>query len=103
MYLSPIDRNLSYFISELDSVVQDYRAGNNIFVTKKKEVDFLVEYLRTHGAYIKQMGFDSYAPFIDFLTKLTKYKQEIFDDLGQNGVKNYLIILQNSAERRPNG
>jgi hypothetical protein len=42
-------------------------------------------------------------PFLDLIYQALDYEEEVFDLIGAKGAKNYLIILQNTAEKRPNG
>lgn len=40
---------------------------------------------------------------MEFVADLRKYKSEFFDLMGKNKPYNYLVILQNANEKRPNG
>ncbi|MBO4204083.1 DUF4012 domain-containing protein [bacterium] len=50
-----------------------------------------------------EVGFENYAPIIDFLAELYEYKDEVFQLLGQQQPFHYLVLLQNGNEKRPNG
>lgn len=40
---------------------------------------------------------------MNFLSDLKAYQPELFELLGKNEPFNYLVILQNTNEKRPNG
>jgi hypothetical protein len=40
---------------------------------------------------------------MEFLADSWKYKDDLFTLLGKDSPQNYLVILQNSNEKRPNG
>lgn len=40
---------------------------------------------------------------IDLISDLSKYNSDIFSLLGEQEQQRYLVVLQNSAEKRPNG
>ena len=98
-----IDRNLSHFLLTLDDIVQSYNKGENIFNTKEKEIDTCRKYIEENKEYLKKIGFSNYDKLINFISDTRKYRQELFELLGKNQSFNYLVILQNTNEKRPNG
>jgi len=87
----------------LDDVVQSYSKGENIFMTKEKEINTCWEYIEKNKEYLKKIGFSNYDKLINFLSDLRVYKTELFELLGKKQSFNYLVILQNTNEKRPNG
>jgi len=77
--------------------------GENIFSTKQKEIDECREYIEENKEYLKKVGFSNYDKLINLLSDLRKYQSEFFELLGKNQSFNYLVILQNTNEKRPNG
>jgi len=78
-------------------------SGDNIFVTKEKEIDEALTYIQQNKEYLKKLGFGNYDAVMNLLTDLQKHKDELFDLLGKNESQNYLVILENTNEKRPNG
>ena len=102
-YFWTFDQDLSHFLVTLDDIVQRYTAGENIFATKKEEINFCREYIEKNKEYLKKVWFSNYDTLINFFSDLKSYQQEFFDLLGENESFNYLVILQNTNEKRPNG
>ena len=97
------DKNLSKFLMTLDDIIKSYNQGDNIFITKEKEINFCRDYIEKNKEYLKKVGFSNYDKLINFLSDLRVYQKELFDLLGKNQSFNYLVILQNTNEKRPNG
>jgi CRISPR/Cas system-associated protein endoribonuclease Cas2 len=52
IYFRPIDTNFSSFLLTLDSVVQDYIAGENVFKTRKEEIEEVWLYISENREYL---------------------------------------------------
>ena len=52
--------------------------------------------------YLKKVGFSNYDKIINLFSDLKTYQKEIFELMGKNQSYNYLVILQNTNEKRPN-
>lgn len=102
-YSWTFNKELSHFLIVLDKIVQSYTAGENIFITKEKEIDFCRDYIQKNKEYLKKVGFSNYDELINLFADLKIYEKELFDLLGKNQSFNYLVILQNTNEKRPNG
>ena len=102
-YSRTFNKELSHFLIVLDKIVQSYGAGENIFITKEKEINFCWEYIQKNKEYLKKVGFSNYDELINLFADLKTYEKELFDLLGKNQPFNYLVILQNTNEKRPNG
>lgn len=102
-YFRTIDKDISHFLITLDDIIQSYNKGDNIFVTKEKEINACREYIEENKEYLKKVGFSNYDKLINFFSDLKNYQKEFFELLGKNQPFNYLVILQNSNEKRPNG
>lgn len=103
LYFHTIDPNFSNFLIELDDIVQAYVQGENIMQTKSKQIDETWDYIKNNKEYIKSLWYDKYDTLLDFIADGWKYKDEVFDLLGNKEAYNYLVLLQNSNEKRPNG
>lgn len=102
-YTRTFDKELSHFLMTLDEIVQQYIQGENIFSTKQKEIDECRKYIEENKEYLKKVGFSNYDKLINLLSDLRTYQDEFFELLGKNQSFNYLVILQNANEKRPNG
>lgn len=102
-YSWTFNKDLSHFLIVLDKIVQSYTAGENIFITKEKEIEFCRDYIQKNKEYLKKVGFSNYDELINLFADLKTYEKELFDLLGKNQSFNYLVILQNTNEKRPNG
>lgn len=102
VYFLPIDKNVSHFLVNLDRIIQWYLAWENILTTKEEDIDKTRKYMQENKSYLKKMGFSWYEKIIDLISDLRKYKSEFFDLMGKNKPYNYLVILQNTNEKRPN-
>jgi hypothetical protein len=102
-YFLPVDREVSQKLITLDSIVQEYLQGENVLQTKAPEIEELRTYIVTHRAYLSQLGFKNYDAVMNFLAEAYAYRDEVFLLLGKNQPFNYLVLLQNGNEKRPNG
>jgi len=102
-YTRTFDKELSKFLLTLEDIIQSYDKWENIFLQKKNEIDRCREYIENNREYLKKVGFANYDKLINFLSDLRPYQSEIFDLLGKKEAFNYLVILQNTNEKRPNG
>ena len=102
-YFRPFDKSLSHFLITLDDIVQSYNKGENIFITKEKEINLCRDYIEKNKEYLKKVGFSDYDGLINFFSDIRVYQKELFELLGKNKSFNYLVILQNTNEKRPNG
>jgi len=102
-YTRTFDKELSQFFITLNEITQSYSKWENIFSTKEKEIDYCRKYIEKNKEYLKKIGFANYDKLMNFLSDLRKYQKELFELLGKNEAFNYLIILQNTNEKRPNG
>jgi len=99
----PIDKNVSKFLLTIDDLMQSYMSGDNILQSKSQEIDELLTYIQDNKDYLQKLGFANYEAVMDLMSDLQNHKTELFDLLGKDKSQNYLVILQNTNEKRPNG
>lgn len=99
----PIDKNVSQLLLSTNQIIHAYMSGENVLITKAKEIDEVMTYIQRNKEYLKKIWFQNYEPIINLIADLQKHKDELFDLLGQKKSQNYLVILQNTNEKRPNG
>ena len=101
-YFWNFDKDVSKFILKLDEIVQDYVKWDNILITRESDIDDIWLYIKTHKNYLRKLWFSNYDYLMNFISKSRNYKQEIFTLLGKDKPFNYLVLLQNTNEKRPN-
>lgn len=102
-YFRNFDQDLSKMILKMDDVVQGFIAGENILKTKEKEIDEAREYMKKNKTYLNKLWFSNYQNLMDFLWELHSHTEVVYNLLGREQQYNYLIVLQNTNEKRPNG
>ena len=102
-YFLPIDREVSHELYTLDTIVQSYVKWENIFKTKKSEIEEVRYYIINNQNYLSSLWFQRYESLMKFLSDLYDHRAEIYELLWENHTYNYLIPLQNWNEKRPNG
>ena len=103
IYFLPIDKEVSHKLSTLDKIVQSYVKWENIFETKKSEIEEIWYYIINNQNYLSSLWFQRYESLMKFLSDLYDHRDEVYDLLWENHTYNYLIPLQNGNEKRPNG
>lgn len=102
-YFWPIDENVSMTLLDVDDIVQSYMSGDNVLVSKKDKILDILQYVKTNKHYLSNLWFQKYDSFISLLSDLQTNWNEVSNLLWENGEFNYLVILQNTNEKRPNG
>lgn len=54
-YTWTFDKELSKFLITIDDIVQSYTKGENIFITKEKEIHTCREYIEKNKEYLKKV------------------------------------------------
>lgn len=102
IYFLPIDKEVSQELYTLDTIVQSYMKWENVFKTKKSEIEEVRYYIINNQNYLSSLWFQRYESLMSFLSDLYKYRGEVYELLWENQTYNYLIPLQNGNEKRPN-
>ena len=102
IYFLPIDKEVSHELYTLDTIVQSYQKWENIFKTKKPEIEEVRYYIINNQNYLSSLWFQRYETLMSFLSDLYDHRAEVYDLLWENHTYNYLIPLQNGNEKRPN-
>ena len=103
IYFLPIDQEVSRELYTLDWIVQSYMKWENIFKTKKSEIEEVRYYIINNQNYLSSLWFQRYESLMKFLSDLYDHRAEVYELLWENHTYNYLIPLQNWNEKRPNG
>lgn len=102
MYFWSIDEKVSNMLLTSDVIIKSYLSGDNVLVTKKQEIQDLLSYVDQNKYYLSNLWFESYDWFISLLSDLNENWDEVSTLLGEKWEFNYLVILQNTNEKRPN-
>ena len=102
IYFLPIDKEVSRELYTLDTIVQSYTRWENIFKTKKSEIEEVWYYIINNQNYLSSLWFQRYESLMSFLSDLYNHRNEVYDLLWENHTYNYLVPLQNGNEKRPN-
>ncbi len=86
----------------MQRIVKGYK-NTDFLKTYEGDIQNVLQYLSNNPEKFKQLGVQQYAPFIDFITKLSAYNTDILSLLWKEKKQTYIIALQNTAEKRPNG
>ncbi len=101
-YMSLYDVPTSRTILRLDHLLQRYIAGEDV-LAEPEAIREIIQEITDKQSYLSLVWFEKYKAFFSFLTSAQAHLDEILLYLGKNETKNYLVILQNTAESRPNG
>lgn len=102
IYFLPIDEQVSHELYTLDWIVSSYMKWENIFKTKKDEIEEVWYYIINNQNYLSSLWFQRYESLMKFLSDLYDHRAEVYELLWENHTYNYLIPLQNWNEKRPN-
>ena len=103
-YFMGWDQKTANLLTSIDSVRKNYATDDKYFLRDNKgNIQYILQYLSNRPEQLKQIGLQDYAGIIDLVSDLSKYSSDIFSLLGETEEQRYLVILQNSAEKRPNG
>lgn len=96
------DREISSTLFTTNSLINDYKNWINIIKERKGDIINIMQYFQDNNDKLKKLWLDKYSSFIDFTSQFFEFKNDIFDLLWENWRQKYLILLQNSSEKRPN-
>ncbi len=98
-----INKELWKFVLNVDDIVQEYNKWENPFLDKKEAIDEAWLYIAENKAILQNRWFDKYNSFFNVIAELYPYKEEVYKLMGDQEDMNYLALLQNVGEKRPNG
>lgn len=102
-YFRRIDDNVSKMLLNIDEISKSYLSWENILETKENKTLETLKYIKKNQNYLKNLWFKKYDKIISLLGWVEKNREEISNLLGKSEEYNYLVILQNTNEKRPNG
>jgi len=102
VYLRGIDEWLAKTLLTSDKIIKGYLSWENVLVSQKNEIKNLLWYIKENKYYLNDIWFNNYSWFISLLSDLNDNREEISYLLWEKWEFNYLVILQNTNEKRPN-
>ncbi len=102
-YFWSVDENISKMLLNIDEISKAYINWENVLITKEEKILDTLKYIKKNQNYLKDLWFKKYWKLIELLGSVEKNREEISNLLWKNGEFNYLVILQNTNEKRPNG
>lgn len=102
-YFSSIDREISKSLLEIDEISQAYMSGDNILKTEEQDIKKLISYFVENRKRLEKLWFNKYSSIIKLLGNANAHIDDIMKLLGKDEPYNYIVILQNTNEKRPNG
>lgn len=103
LYLNPYDTRAASVLLSMQRVVNGYDQKIDYLKTYQGDIENILQYVSNNPSAFSQLGLQSYKPFLDFLAEASKHKDDIFSLLWKEKEQTYIILLQNAAEKRPNG
>jgi hypothetical protein len=102
-YFWNFDEDVSKMLLDIDDITQSYMSWDNVLLTKEPEIISTLDYIEKNEDYLKDLWFQKYDKFLSLLWWLKDNRTEVSDLLWKNWEYNYLVVLQNTNEKRPNG
>ena len=100
-YFNYYDKELSQNILVVDEIIKAYQKNENVLISRDDEIRRILSYLADNIEYITDIWFWSYTSFLKFVIDITDNKEDLYDMLGKYQERHYLVILQNTSEKRP--
>lgn len=102
-YIWVIDPETSQKLLVFDDVIKDYLSWDNILQTRESEIFDLWNYAKENKTRLTNLWFWNYERILQMLADAWDMREEILQLFGKYERFNYLVPLQNSNEKRPNG
>lgn len=102
-YISIYNKPTAALVQSIDNVVQGYLNDENVFDTQAQSIDTIWDIVTSTEDEILLRDNQRLQWVFNFIEDLAPYKDELLLYLWKNTAKNYLVLLQNSSEKRPNG
>ncbi len=77
--------------------------NESLFPTYKPQLQQMLTFLHEGGAYLDKETLGEYYDLRRLLQGFSQHQDDIFSLLGEDREQTFLILLQNTAEHRPNG
>lgn len=100
-YSMYIDESLPDIILSTHSIRDNFLKNKNILKYNKPEILLIWKFfIENKSKYI--WLFWDYNDFYNFMIEIYPFREEIFSLLWENKIKKYIVLFENSSEKRPN-
>lgn len=103
VYVSWLDPDFGKVLYAWQKLALHIKEEIPLFPDDEANMHILLDYVEHGGSRIIQAWVEKISGTWKLLQKFTQYREDIFSLLGKEKEQTYLIILQNTAEKRPNG
>lgn len=97
----PIDSDISKILLSANKVFIDYMNWDEVLDKDYSDINYIISWLQRKIDSLLNMGFGEYKPFLSFLDQALNFREDLFSLLGKDWPQKYLILFQNSSEKRP--
>ena len=101
-YIWIYNKETALLVKNMDDIIQWYIKNENIFDTKQENLEFVWETITNKPEKLLLKDNKKYNKILLFIKDLKSHKKELFSYMWSDSPKSYLILLQNSSEKRPN-
>lgn len=112
----PTDKKMSQSLLSLRSIIQSHEQWKNIFQSNEADMYYLIKYFQSKLNDIESLEsviqkftgkeynlwLTKYRPFLETFWQTLFYKDDLFSLLWKTWPQKYMIVLQNTWEKRPN-
>ncbi len=102
IYLWYIEKDLPNVIFSFDTLKNNFINWDNILQKNKADIVYVWEYIKNNKNKLLNLWMKDFEYIINMIWKLWDYKEDIFSLLWEQQPQQYLVILQNMSEKRPN-
>ena len=102
-YVSIYNPESSKIIARMDQLIQLGLSGDDILNTHTSQIESLWDDIGKGQEVLSTVGDKKYSKILTFIKDLRPSSKEVFRAIGKDQPAHYLVILQNSSEKRPNG
>ena len=102
-YVSIYNPESSKIIARMDQLIQLGLSGDDILNTHTSQIESLWDDIIKEQEVLSTVGDKKYSKILTFIKDLRPSSKEVFRAIGKDQPAHYLVILQNSSEKRPNG
>ncbi len=98
-----VDKELWQFLVNAKIVQEAVSNNEPLFPTYREQLQQMLTFIHEWGAYLDKETLGEYYDLWRLLKWFSQHEEDVFSLLGEKREQTFLIILQNTSERRPNG
>lgn len=112
----PTDKKMSESLISLRSIIESHEQWKNIFQSNEADIYYLIKYFQSKLDDVESLEsliqkfagkdfsiwLNKYKPFLETFGEMLNYKDDLFSLLWKDWQQKYMVVLQNTWEKRPN-